>query len=466
MRPLGFTPLLALLLPGALAPNAAPAAPQTDKPVAQNAAKPVAQKAGQSAAQEPFKATPRVRPRATVRLGGVYTLGLSSPDQPLEESAALGKPLSAENAHWIADNCDVVALNAVNITPQTFPAMTAAWPLFTPLLYTYVSTLYEQPAHRGNVGGWNPQMANLTLRDDQDREVPHPDQGGHWMDFGSVDWAAHWRDRVIEQVRQYGALGVVAAELPINNTFVNGKLKKYSTEGDRADATETWLRAARAAGRYQMIPNALGFDTIAPHGAPPSTVTAEEPELRGRLWDDFLPLTDGAWAEGWVRPYWTDAPVNEDEWERQLEAADRAGRLGQIFIAAAAYHNADELEYALASYFLVVHGQGRVVFQPMPLVDGQRNDAGFSLAVLQHEVQTRSRYFNAALGYPLQERHLVPAEGGNVWKRAFEFGIVYVNSNDTLTITIPQAGTLKRLDGTRIRTVALPPHSGVTLVYR
>jgi hypothetical protein len=450
MRLLRFAPLLALLTFSFTPPDAAPMA-QTPQP---------------PAAQPQSKMIPRARPRYAVRLGGVYTLGLSANDQPFEESAALGKPLSDENARWIAENCDVIALNAVNITPKTFPTMTAPWPLFTPLLYTYASTLYEQPAHRGNVGGWNAQMASLTLRDEQDKEVPHPDAGGHWMDFGSEEWATHWRDRVIDQVQRYGALGAVAAELPINNTFVQGKLKKYSTLADRAEATGAWLRAAQPHGRYLMIPSALGFDVLASHGTLPPPIEAEEPELRGRLWDDYRTITDGAWVEGWVRPYWANGPVDEEEWERQLEAADRASRIGQVFIAAAAYHDSAELEYALDSYFLVLHTQGRVVFQPMPLTDGQRNDAGYSLAVLQREIQARPRYFNVVLGYPLQERHTAPAEGGNVWRRAFQFGIVYVNSNDTLTMTISLGNTMKRLDGTKTKQVVLPPHSGVTLVYR
>src|SRR5579863_7160719 len=109
MRFSRFLPLFALLLMG-FAP--------------QDAATPTAQTPERPAA--PPKLTPRVRPRATVRLGGVYTLGLSSSDQPLEESAELGKPLSDDNARWIANNCDVIALNAVNITPNTFPPMRAA----------------------------------------------------------------------------------------------------------------------------------------------------------------------------------------------------------------------------------------------------------------------------------------------------------------------------------------------------
>jgi hypothetical protein len=247
---------------------------------------------------------------------------------------------------------------------------------------------------------------------------------------------------------------------------VRGKLKKYSTMADRAEATGAWLRAARAPGRYLMIPGALGFDTLAEEDTPEPPTFASEPELRGRLWDECLKQIDGAWVEGWVRPYYANAPVNEAEWERQLEAADRAGRLGQVFIAAAAYHNTAELEYALASYFLVYHTQGRVVFQPMPLIDGQRDDVGYSLTILRREVLSRPRYFNAALGWPKQERHLVPALGGSVWRRTFQFGVVYVNSSETATVTVELGNAMKRLDGAKAKRVVLPPHGGATLVYR
>jgi hypothetical protein len=408
----------------------------------------------------------RVRPLCTVRLGGVYTLGLSDSSTPLEESAALGKTLSADNANWIAANCDVVALNAVNITLDTYRTMRAAQPLLTPLLYVYASTLYEQPTHRGNAGGWNTQMAALTLRDAHGVEVPHPDRGGHWMDFGSREWATHWRDQVADLVGRYGAQGVVAAELPINNSSVRGKLQKYAGIADRVQATTVWLKSARAPERYLLIPSALGFDTVAGHSTLAPAPELDEPELRGRLWDDTLPITDGGWVEGWVQPYWTSAPLREEDWERQLEAADRAGRLGQVFIAAAAYHDTAELEYALASYLLVVHQSGRVVFQPMPLIAGQRNDIGYSLTMLRREVQAHAPYFNMHLGLPLQERHLVQAQGGDLWRRAFMRGIVYVNSSDSHTVTLLLGNTLKRLDGRRIKKVVLPPHSGVTLVYR
>jgi hypothetical protein len=459
--------LFALLLPGMTF-----AGPQAISLPAQNPATAPATLTGgqpanqQVAPQDQPTVHTRVRPLCSVRLGGVFTLGLSDSGVPAEESAALGKPLSAANADWIAANCDVAALNTVNITPDTYRAMRAAQPLFTPLLYVYASTLYEQPVHRGNVGGWNTQMAAYTLRDAHGAEVPHPDQGGHWMDFGSREWATHWRDQVAELVSRYGAQGVVAAELPINNTAVRGKLQKYAGTADRVQATTAWLTAARAPDRYLMVPSALGFDALAGHSTLAAAPEVDEPELRGRLWDDYLPLTDGGWVEGWVRPYWTSGPLREEDWERQLEAADRAGFLGQVFIAAAAYHNTAELEYALASYLLIVRPSGRVVFQPMPLLPGQRSDIGYSLTMLQREVEAHSAYFNMRLGPPLQQRHPVPAQGGDVWRRSFIRGIVYVNSSDQRTATLLLGNTMKRLDGRRVNKVILPPHSGVILVYR
>ena len=148
-----------------------------------------------------------------------------------------------------------------------------------------------------------------------------------------------------------------------------------------------------------------------------------------------------------------------------MQAADRAGRLGQVFIAAAAYRNDTELEFVVASYLLSVHNQGRVVLQPMPIRSGEPQDAGFSLAVARRELRDKSRFFRIPLGRGIQERHQIPAIGGNVWRRSFQFGDVYVNSNENKTITVQFAGNMRRISGTQVRRIDLPPHTGAVLQY-
>ncbi|HZT41994.1 MAG TPA: putative glycoside hydrolase [Chthonomonadaceae bacterium] len=397
-----------------------------------------------------------IRPECPVRLGGVYTEGLG--DSP-------GARLSADNQRWILQSCDVIALDSNRITPTTFPAMVKAYPLFTPLLYVYASSVYEQPDHKGNVGGWKPEMSAWTLRDEQNKEIPYPDAGGHWMDFGNTQWAAFWRDRVLDLTRRDGAFGVVAAELPPGNTFVGDHLANYKDFNDRAAATGRWLQAAHAPGKFLLIPSAIGFDSPAGHATLATPPSAEEPELRGTLWDDYYSWIDGAWAEGWIHPYWSDTPLPPTYWEIEEEAADRAARNGQVFIAAAAYRNDAELEYDLASYLLITHHQGRLVFQPMPLLPAQPPDAGFSLAVLRREVAAKSGYFNAPLGVALQERHIVQVTDGVVWRRTFQNGVVYVNADIQQKVTIQLGGTMKRPNGDLIQDIVLPPQSGAILLY-
>src|SRR5579871_2633825 len=247
----------------------------------------------------------RSRDIMPIRPGGVYLRGLGASADPQEDSAAAGTKLTADNQNWLATHCDVVALDARCIDPETFPAMRRTQRLFTPLLYLYASTLYEQPDHKGNVGGWQPAMSAWTLRDSQGNEVKHPDPGGHWMDFGSPEWAAHWKKQALAQVGRYHAFGAVAAELPLGNTFVGNDLARYKTSADRIDATEKWLTTVRASDQYLVIPSALGFDGVAGHATlPVPHRQQEEPDLVGRIWDEYAPLLDGAWAEGWVRPYW------------------------------------------------------------------------------------------------------------------------------------------------------------------
>ena len=63
------------------------------------------------------------------------------------------------------------------------------------------------------------------------------------------------------------------------------------------------------------------------------------------------------------RPVPAGSPLGTRTWRPPTATA----RNGQVFIAATPYRNDAELEFALASYLLVVHHQGRLVFQPMPM---------------------------------------------------------------------------------------------------
>lgn len=430
------------------------------------------QNATSNAPQQPV-VIQRLRTTNPIRLGGVFTMGLSDNAALFEESAAQGIPLGAKNQEWLAINTDLVALDAGTLTPKVFPAIRAINAVFTPLLLVYASTLYETN-HRGNVGGWQPHMKNWTLRRASGSEVPHPDAGAHWMDFGSKDWGMHFRDQVLNLIQNYGAMGVVASELPVGNTFVDEPLEKYKKPADRAIATLDWLQSARARGRYFMVPSSLGFELLSPVTTPAPVPGTERPDLSGRLWDLYAPYLDGVWGEGWLYPYWSDQPLPEKVWEMQLQAADRLARTGQIFIAAYSYSNDEDLEFGLASYLLVSHKQGRFVFQPMPVMPYLRRDAGYSLAVMKQVVAAKSGFFNVELSFALQERHQIKVNkplgstqtgGAFVWRRAFDKGIVYVNSDEQMVAEIDLGGEMKRCNGEIVRRVRLDPMHGVILTY-
>ena len=308
-------------------------------------------------------------------------------------------------------------------------------------------------------------MAAWTLRDHTGREIKHPDSSGHWMDFGNTLWANHWRKQAASLSRHLGAFGAVAAETPLGNAFVGDDLQKYKTLADRGTATETWLHTAADHGKYLLLPSALGFDVSTGHPTPPLPPGTAEPELAGRYWDQFNALTDGAWAEDWVHPYWAADPSRDGIWELNVEAADRAARTDKVFIVAAAYHDDAELEYALASYLLVAKRQSRVVFQPMPLLPGQPENAGLSLAVLRREVTTHAAFFEAPLGVALQERHSISLPDGTVWRRAYQFGDVYVNSDDYRSVTVVLGGRLRSIHGETVQKFVLLPHHGAILLH-
>ncbi|HLJ53609.1 MAG TPA: hypothetical protein VKT77_01145 [Chthonomonadaceae bacterium] len=406
--------------------------------------------------------TPRMHPEIPVRLGGVFLYDLGDATAGAVPMRA-GK-LSDANREWIATHCDVAALSPTDIEPDTFGRIIKVQKLFTPLLYLYATSVYEKE-HRGSVASWSPNMERWTLRRRGGSEAPFPEPGGHWMDFANTDWAAYWTTRLNALTRQYSAFGVTVAELPLGNTFAGDDLDQYRTTADRAEATRTWLAAVRKDYPNLIVPSAVGFDLAAGHATPDPKTPFTAPGLVPRLWNDYFPLTDGAWCEGWVQPYWNRLPVAESLWESQMEAADRAGRLGQVFIAGAAYRNDKELEFALASYLLIVHNQGRAVFQPMPVRDGEPPDAGFSLAAMKREVSARPNYFRVPLGRGMQDRHQIPVTGGSVWRRAFEYGDVYVNSDETRTVSVGFSGDMKRLDGAIVRRLELRPHTGAILLY-
>ncbi|MBC7526387.1 MAG: hypothetical protein H7308_02450 [Chthonomonadaceae bacterium] len=422
-----------------------------------------------------LKPIPQLRPLCPIRLGGVFTMGLGESKQWLEASAQNSTPITRENTRWIGENCDVAAFASVTLNPTTLPTLTYINQLFTPLLFVSASTLYEGANHAGNIGGWRNECRTWTLTDEKGVEIPHPDTGGHWMDFGSLEWAKYWREGVLNEARRFGAQGVVTSELPLGNTFVGDKPGKYRTMVARGNAQFEWLRAVRAEGQFLMLPSSLGFEGIVGKPTLPPLPGDAQPDLAGRYWDHFYPYCDGAWCEGWFKPYWSDDFLPENIREIQLQAADRTARSGQTFIAAAAYHDDDELEFLLANYLMVSHKQGRFVFQPMPQLPFVRADAGMSLKVFQNEIKRHQALFTAPLGYVLQERHQIKTtidpslpsklQAQAIWRRAFAYGVVYLNSDDTRSASLLLGSPMHRPTGEEVSKIQLPPRSGIILLY-
>jgi hypothetical protein len=335
--------------------------------------------------------------------------------------------------------------------------------LFTPLITLSASTLYEQEDHSGNIGGWRPEMLAWTLRDAKGAEVPHPEKGAHWMDFGNMEWADHWREQARERLARTGAFGVVATELPLGNASVGNSLQKYPSNVERGEAMLQWLRRVR--GTYMMVPSALGMDGVVEHSILPVEEKFRELELSGRYWDYFQPLMDGAWAEGWIQPYWAEVGLPRSLREIHVAAANRAAKNGQVFIASAAYRNDAELETLLAHYLLASYRQGSMVFQPMPILPSLPPEAGLSLAVLRKQVKEKAALLQVPLGAAQEEKVRVRTEGGVVYRRRYQLGVVYVNPADNYTARLPLGSSLRRTNGKEAGEVELPPRSGVILLY-
>jgi hypothetical protein len=410
--------------------------------------------------------SPRIRDPFPIRLGMVATKGLS--DDPLrafEPSDSMG----ADTEKWLALHCDVLAVNAGSIQPETFPRMRKIQELFTPLLFTYASCVYDSPTHFGRVGGWEPGMADWQLKDKSGKPIKHPDADGHWMDPGNGGWIDYYGKHAFALAKKYHADGVIAAELGPANTFADLSKTRYASMPALVDATSQFLQKNHNPREYLLVPSGVGYDSLIGRPTLPVQAGRSEPQLSGRCWDEFEKMLDGAWAEGWIRPYWSTESLPENFWEVQIEAADRSGRLsedklsGDIFIAAFAYRNAEELEYGLACYLLASHMQSRLVFQPMPQYPGEPSNAGVSARVMRREYERYKNYFDAPLGIALQERHEIVLGGNSVWRRRFQNGDVYVNSHDSGTCSVDLAAPMMTLDGKMVKTFDLKPHSGIIL---
>ncbi len=414
-------------------------------------------------AQQSPAITPRIRPAYAVRLGGVFSMGLSKGSTPFEESANLAAKVSDENRVWIGENCDLTAFDYVSLPPRFYAPIVRDHPLFTPMIRVSATKMFENNKHSESVGGWKDELLKAALKPNSKIILPIDNQA-HWMDCSSKEWASHWREQAYLEMRETAAQGVVATDLPVNPKFPLWT-SRNDTFPIRLQSASDFLQRVHAPVDYFLNVEATGFNTLAGHTTLPPAYSTGLSELSGRLWDELAPHIDGALVSGWVYPLGAAKPTIEKFWEIELEAADRYARQDKVFIAQAAYHNDTELEYVVASYLLVAHRQGRFVLQPMPVFPGRRLDAGLSLQVLQKELIDKSRYFNVKLGYSDQERHLISAEGGMVWRRAYDRGIVYVNSSDSITVRILMGGAMQRIDGSRVKLVQLKPHTGCILLY-
>ncbi len=405
----------------------------------------------------------RIRDAFPIRLGIVATRGLRDGGPEQEDCARAGIPLGAASENWLASTCDVVVLDAKCITPDTFPRMRAIQKLFTPLLFTYASEVFDDPTAHGTIGVWKPEMSSWQLTDSSGKPLNDEAAHGHWMDCGNSKWAEYFASSSYVLSSKYHSFGVLAADLPTSDTVGDLKPREYKTFASRVDATSSFLTTVHNPSRFMLVASSIGFETLIGRATLPVEKIRTEPQLQGRSWDEMNSVIDGAWCEGWVRPYWAAAPLNENAWEMQVEAADRAARIDNVFIASLAYTNTEELEYGLASYLLACHSQGRLVLQPMPVYPGEPVDAGMSLSVMQREFNRYRNYFDSPLGGPVQERHEIPATGGEVWRRRFQNGDVYVNSHDRGALTVQLAGPMLTAAGQSITNFTLGPHSGIIL---
>ena len=257
-----------------------------------------------------IKATERIRPDCPIRIGGVFLMGLGDEQrrfrrigregsQTLRSQPRLARralrPGRAQPEHPRSRHLSRPA-------PPAAPLHAAPLPLRLLALRTARPQRQCGRLEAGNVGL---DPAGLCRQEDQ----------------------ASRRRRTLDGLRQY-ALGGPLAQTDRSAGEPVRRVRR-GRGGDAAGPTvlsgTIWgsTRHRRSVGRRPkpgcarpgiaasisccLRPWAsTSLPATPPRRCPPGTA---EPELTGRYWDQFQALTDGAWAEGWVHPYWADDPL-------------------------------------------------------------------------------------------------------------------------------------------------------------
>lgn len=334
--------------------------------------------------------TKTVRPNKTIRLGGYFYTG------KLDKT-------------WYASNYDLLDLNAKND-----PMLVAMLKQINPNLKIFQQFLTNQIAIKQTgaqaAEGFDLDRMNSWLMRDSDGKPVHP--RGHYYLMMKMsppsNWPMFFSSRVQEAIANTSSDGIVLDEVPLRKSGIFNSFPGSMSSAEWRSETISFLKTLRSQVKVPVLINAGELNSLDDDGR--------------ALWETFSAEIDGAWHEGWVRFYGEhNSPHTGSSWEWDIRSAEEFSAAGRHYIAAPAFANRAELEYAVANYLLAVRGKS-LVFQPM-VAYNPTTRGGFNFEVAQKTVNDNIDLFDIELGCALGKRE----KHGDLWMRRFQFGISIVN---------------------------------------
>jgi len=221
-------------------------------------------------------------------------------------------------------------------------------------------------------------------------------KNSYYMDPGNEGYRAFWLERARELQETYGWDHVFLDNVEGSRAKMvgnNGSLANYPDEVSYQKAVEGFLSYIRT--NYFEPNNKSIYANI--------VSVAED-----HVWDRYLQYVDGAMIESFATD-WSDGYRSTDEWEQQMNLAEKALKQGKTLILVAQGDQEDEKlqTFAFASYLLIA--DGNAYFR-------------YTNSEEYRELWLYENY-NVDPGMPLGDRY----KDKGLWKRDFAFGYVTVN---------------------------------------
>lgn len=172
------------------------------------------------------------------------------------------------------------------------------------------------------------------------------DEDSYFMDPGNEGFRAFWLERARALQETHGWENIFLDNVEASRTkFVDDEdepLANYPDDASYQQAVAGFLRYIRE-------------NYFQPQGKPmyANIVSVDDTEV----WDEYLQYLDGVMIESFATD-WDEGYLAHDDWEQQMDQAERALSLGKtlILVAQGQQDDAELQNFAFASYLLLANG--------------------------------------------------------------------------------------------------------------